>query len=636
MSKLCFAILPIFLLTCGCAKGGSAAGTEQSPIGIALINLAGSEEEEIVLDEGESFDLNPIVIDANGNSMAVILAFLSSDTQVITIDATGVAQALVAGQASVSASVGVVTSSPVRFRVVNALTPKNLQATAIGSGVIRVSWDAINPALPVAPDTGIAIVRRGGVTTNRVVVGSVPIEQNIFLDDLALDAATQYFYEVYPYTSTAAFLPTQEVSATTPSLDGAPAAPGNVQAISKAWNVALSWSDLADNEDRFEIERSSDGLNYEKVGLARPNQTDYVDRDVSEQTNYFYRVSSVNAAGKSLGASIGPVATTASTATVLPGPIVANTVLGAGEYFAPNGLTVIAGVKLTILGGVELRFAPQKKLEVRGELDVQGSLTDPVRMYVSQPDQVSTSHTANHWIGIDFKTDQSGKGSLRFAEIAHAMQAALTNCCGNSSSMRYLDCVFRSNWSALRGYTGSYFPITRCRFVGNRWGFVDGAQSSFRYCWFEENMDGLGDSHDITRLEDCSAHFSVFKNNSATGIYAFEVSLEGCFFFGNQTGANYYCDSPFTFQKNTILSNELGVVFFGQKVFSLSNNNVFGNTIFDLKNASFHDLNASDIYWGTTDSAAIASQVWDLFDDLGLGVVNFAEPLMAPIDSTPF
>ncbi len=89
----------------------------------------------------------------------------------------------------------------------------------------------------------------------------------------------------------------------------APAAPTGLSASnSTAMQIRLTWTDHATNESAFEIERSSDGMNYVQIALASVNSTSFVDTGVVADATYFYRVRATNTVGDSTAA--GPVSST--------------------------------------------------------------------------------------------------------------------------------------------------------------------------------------------------------------------------------------------------------------------------------------------------------------------------------------
>jgi hypothetical protein len=90
---------------------------------------------------------------------------------------------------------------------------------------------------------------------------------------------------------------------------GTPSAtPGNLNATPMSSNqVSLSWTDLSDNEIGFEVERTTGGGSWQKLGNAPTNATAYQDNDTVGGARYDYRIRSYNVAGASSWQ--GPVAT---------------------------------------------------------------------------------------------------------------------------------------------------------------------------------------------------------------------------------------------------------------------------------------------------------------------------------------
>ncbi len=92
-----------------------------------------------------------------------------------------------------------------------------------------------------------------------------------------------------------------------------PAAPTGLTAGANGQAIDLAWADNSGNEDRFEIERSTDGVSFANIANVAANVTSFVDSGLAANT-YFYRVRAGNTAG------VSGYTNTAS-ATVLPGPV---------------------------------------------------------------------------------------------------------------------------------------------------------------------------------------------------------------------------------------------------------------------------------------------------------------------------
>ena len=72
----------------------------------------------------------------------------------------------------------------------------------------------------------------------------------------------------------------------------APNAPTNLTATVSAvqgLQVQLTWTDNANNENAFKIERSTDGVNYTQLDVASVNSTSYTDTSVVSGTTYYYQ-----------------------------------------------------------------------------------------------------------------------------------------------------------------------------------------------------------------------------------------------------------------------------------------------------------------------------------------------------------
>ncbi|UCD30559.1 MAG: fibronectin type III domain-containing protein [Planctomycetota bacterium] len=80
-----------------------------------------------------------------------------------------------------------------------------------------------------------------------------------------------------------------------------PNAPDNLNATTvDAREIHLSWTDNADNENYFKIERSqNDTSNWTQIDTVRANVTSYIDADLPLFTTFYYRVRAYNYLGDS-------------------------------------------------------------------------------------------------------------------------------------------------------------------------------------------------------------------------------------------------------------------------------------------------------------------------------------------------
>ena len=73
--------------------------------------------------------------------------------------------------------------------------------------------------------------------------------------------------------------------------------------------IYLQWVDNSDNEDAFEIERSSDGGRFVLIAAISAGTTDYVDSEVAPAKTHAYQIRAVNQSGASPYATVGAVPT---------------------------------------------------------------------------------------------------------------------------------------------------------------------------------------------------------------------------------------------------------------------------------------------------------------------------------------
>lgn len=82
----------------------------------------------------------------------------------------------------------------------------------------------------------------------------------------------------------------------------APSPPSNLSILTNSLSLEtnLLWNDNSSDEIGFEIERSTEGGDFEKIALVDENIVTFRDTDIDYTTQYTYRVRSINAFGPSL------------------------------------------------------------------------------------------------------------------------------------------------------------------------------------------------------------------------------------------------------------------------------------------------------------------------------------------------
>lgn len=79
-----------------------------------------------------------------------------------------------------------------------------------------------------------------------------------------------------------------------------PLRPRDLSAVSvDVSSIDLSWTDVADNENKYIIQRSLDALTWTTAAILKANVTGYTDKNLNGATRYYYQLKAVNSAGSS-------------------------------------------------------------------------------------------------------------------------------------------------------------------------------------------------------------------------------------------------------------------------------------------------------------------------------------------------
>lgn len=208
--------------------------------------------------------------------------------------------------------------------------PDNLSATAASQSTADLTWRD-----NADDETGFSIERSTSSSSGFVQIDQVSADVQAYADS-GLNAGTTYYYRVLAYNGNGESTYSNVSSATTdlpPA--GAPAAPAGLAATAfSSDSIQLDWTDNADNETEYRIERSLNQVTgFSEIAGARPDSTSFTDAvGLAAATTYYYRVCAINAAGASAYSN------TASDTTF---PL-------AAAPTAPSGLTATATSASTI------------------------------------------------------------------------------------------------------------------------------------------------------------------------------------------------------------------------------------------------------------------------------------------------
>jgi 6-phosphogluconolactonase (cycloisomerase 2 family) len=195
--------------------------------------------------------------------------------------------------------------------------PGDLVATASSTTAVHLTWTAS------ADPAGFKLERSPDGSTGWTAAAT-PGGRLRAWDDRQLNPSTTYFYRLAATAEGGDSGWSNVASVTTASENSRPAAPTDLQAVSRGSEaIGLSWTDNAGDETGFEISRSDNGATaWEPMGSVAADVTSWEDTGLFPGTTYHYRVRAVNAAGESDWSD-------SATATTLIEPPAAPTALAA-------------------------------------------------------------------------------------------------------------------------------------------------------------------------------------------------------------------------------------------------------------------------------------------------------------------
>ncbi|MEI6124756.1 MAG: T9SS type A sorting domain-containing protein [Bacteroidota bacterium] len=348
---------------------------------------------------------------------------------------------------------------------------------------------------------------------------------------------------------------------------------------------------------------------------------------------------------------------TANGQTPVSGGIYSNTTWthANSPYIVTDTVVVFPNVVLTIEPGVIVKFNLNKRIEMRGaKLLAEGTMTDSITFSSNQ-----ITPSSGDWAGI---------------VITGTISSSL------SSRLKYCNIRF-SNLSVFSlNYSGNLY-INNCKFDNNNHGpnsifagtIIDSCifTNNVYYGIYEVDHGIISNSIFNNSIVGINAHGDIIKNctfkNNQTGIEPDECQILNCKLNNNGIGIRYsgvFChvkdciidsntygifgySANDTVENNTFSYNGTGLFngfgnpygYIRKNVFEYDSvgvnlsvlqthfecNKMCNNTVYDLvySAVSGSTIDLSNNYWCTTDSLLIMSRIYDGYDNISFGLVNF-------------
>ncbi|MFC1678313.1 fibronectin type III domain-containing protein [Patescibacteria group bacterium] len=176
--------------------------------------------------------------------------------------------------------------------------PTDISAITVSSSQINLNW-----ADNSRDEAGFSIEQStNGIDFSEInTVGANTTTHN----STNLNASTSYWYKVRAYRIKKGVYTYSDYSNidNDTTYGAAPDAPTSLDTevyyASSTPLVYMTWTDNAEDENGFEIERSINGVDFNYLDWVEENQTSYSDRSISASTTYWYKVRAHNDYGYS-------------------------------------------------------------------------------------------------------------------------------------------------------------------------------------------------------------------------------------------------------------------------------------------------------------------------------------------------
>jgi len=295
-----------------------------NPGSAAVASIWITPAPSVNLQNGQTVQFSGVARDEAENviSPTPVFTWTSSNPAIASINSSGLASAQGSGNITIEASYSGITSNAVTVQVGGLpAAPSNFTANAVLSSQIDLAWQ------DNSSDEDLFEIERSTNGITYTVISTQYPDTEAY-NDTGLSANTQYWYRVYSHNANG-YSSKASATATTPGIP-VPTGPTNLTlTVIDAYTINLTWTDNSNNENGFQIRRSSTGDegSYGVIDTVGANATFYQNIGLTPKSYYYYRVYAYNDSGNSTtyAAATPPFVQTPDTIPTAPSGLVAST-----------------------------------------------------------------------------------------------------------------------------------------------------------------------------------------------------------------------------------------------------------------------------------------------------------------------
>lgn len=183
--------------------------------------------------------------------------------------------------------------------------PTNLSASAISTSQINLTWT------DNATSEDNMIVESSSDGVNFSILATLGADTTSY-SNAGLDPNTIYYYRVYVENATLTSVTSNIANATTSDVSVLAAPTGLVAITMSSGQINVTWTDNADTETSYIAESSTDGSNFNEIGILPADTVGFSYVGLRANTTYYIRVYAVEGATNSDYSNIASATTSAA------------------------------------------------------------------------------------------------------------------------------------------------------------------------------------------------------------------------------------------------------------------------------------------------------------------------------------